>query len=669
MNNLSAKSGVFVSYVDEDEPIVDSLCSALARRGIAAWRAKAAIGAGDNWKREIRLAIQNGNSFLACFSNQLGRRRRSYMYDELMIAVDELRRRPPDRAWFIPVRLEPCEIPEIPIGGGDTLTALHFVDLFDDWTRGVDAIARTIHAASRENRDTDMGSRIAAKLIAAGLSSSDPIDREIAIRNLQEVMPLSDDAKSALEVQLLREDNPRVLERVADALATLGEEVVGDLCEMLDRHVKDPVRYSTGIRAVVVLERMGKIAEQAIPQLAAVLRLNPYEQDPEAAVELLGRLGEAAVPTLLELAVETHIRMRAFRALAQAGDAAAPAVPILVAALEDWDPMTKSVAAGALGKIRTNPELSVPALARATYASSDGDPSWPGSSAAWALGEYGEAAAPAIPTLISHVSHAAAYDDDYADNDDHLGEAAAETLGKIGKPALQPLLELLPTANELTAKRCAIALGIIGPEAYQAIPQLCRLADQSSDPHEKLIAAIGRIGVWSDMVQTTLLRCLKLLDEHPFARAFEEALSVATKFGSRAAPLLSAALPHIGEWNGERDKRVIALTISIGEPAIPELTKIIEPRLDGSWNFRRGHDLWNSIICLAAIATAHPAARPLVAQLSRDDDWEIRYSVAKGLDRGASNGRLDDWSRAILNRLAADSDRSTRITALQALSE
>ena len=43
------------------------------------------------------------------------------MSEELKIAIEELHRRPVDKVWFIPVKLNECEIPNIDIGGDETL--------------------------------------------------------------------------------------------------------------------------------------------------------------------------------------------------------------------------------------------------------------------------------------------------------------------------------------------------------------------------------------------------------------------------------------------------------------------------------------------------------------------------------------------------------------------
>jgi GTP-binding protein EngB required for normal cell division len=59
------------------------------------------------------------------------------MNEEVTLAIDELRLRPTDRSWFIPIRLDNSSIPVRPIGGGETLSDIQWVDLWADWDHGI----------------------------------------------------------------------------------------------------------------------------------------------------------------------------------------------------------------------------------------------------------------------------------------------------------------------------------------------------------------------------------------------------------------------------------------------------------------------------------------------------------------------------------------------------
>ena len=63
------------------------------------------------------------------------------------MAVGELRQRWPQVPWLIPVRLDDCEIPDLDLGGGRTLSSLEPADLFGAGT--ADALGRLVDAVSR----------------------------------------------------------------------------------------------------------------------------------------------------------------------------------------------------------------------------------------------------------------------------------------------------------------------------------------------------------------------------------------------------------------------------------------------------------------------------------------------------------------------------------------
>ena len=142
--------GVFISYVSENIEIVNRLCHELKAHGIEVWRDREDIPPGHRWKQEIRRAIQQGTFFMACFSKEYNEREKTYMNEELTIAIDELRQRPIEQAWFIPVKLNECEIPDRDIGGGETLQDLQYVKLYEDWDVNLQRILKIVQPASSE---------------------------------------------------------------------------------------------------------------------------------------------------------------------------------------------------------------------------------------------------------------------------------------------------------------------------------------------------------------------------------------------------------------------------------------------------------------------------------------------------------------------------------------
>ena len=141
---------VFISYIRENIEIVDRLYQELDSRGIQVWLDRNDIDPGSRWEQAIRRAIQQGAFFIACFSKEYNAREKTYMNEELTIAIEELRQHPTDRIWFIPVKLNECEIPDRDIGGGKTLQAFQHVNLCEDWDGSIQRILRVVQPTSSE---------------------------------------------------------------------------------------------------------------------------------------------------------------------------------------------------------------------------------------------------------------------------------------------------------------------------------------------------------------------------------------------------------------------------------------------------------------------------------------------------------------------------------------
>src|ERR1041385_3515428 len=102
---------IFISYVREDFKTVDRLSIQLESYGLSVWLDREMIAPGVRWRDAIRHAIRSGDLFLACFSPAYAARERAFMNEELTLAIDELRLRPVDRTWFIPVLLGGGTVP------------------------------------------------------------------------------------------------------------------------------------------------------------------------------------------------------------------------------------------------------------------------------------------------------------------------------------------------------------------------------------------------------------------------------------------------------------------------------------------------------------------------------------------------------------------------------
>jgi hypothetical protein len=150
---------VFISYVREDAHHVDRLQHSLEAAGVLVWRDTIDLRPGEDWRTKIRRAItDDALVFIACFSQKSLARHRAYQNEELVLAIEQLRERSVEDPWFIPVRLDECDIPDRDIGGGRTLRSIHHVDLFGDrFDKGaeriIDAVSRILGEDTRRARD------------------------------------------------------------------------------------------------------------------------------------------------------------------------------------------------------------------------------------------------------------------------------------------------------------------------------------------------------------------------------------------------------------------------------------------------------------------------------------------------------------------------------------
>ncbi len=128
---------IFLAYVQEDLRHVQRLYRALARAGYDPWLDKRKLLPGQNWPRSIERAIGVSDFFIACFSPRSVSKRGAFQ-SELRYALDCAAKLPLDQVYFIPVRIEECDVP-------DRVTReIQYVDLFPDWEKGFQRVVSSI---------------------------------------------------------------------------------------------------------------------------------------------------------------------------------------------------------------------------------------------------------------------------------------------------------------------------------------------------------------------------------------------------------------------------------------------------------------------------------------------------------------------------------------------
>jgi hypothetical protein len=141
-----AERKVFISYLREDMPTIDRMATELRAAGIDVWIDRTDLTPGLPWKSGIRRAIRDGLYFIVCFSAAYAQRAKTYMNEEIRLAVAELRLMPPDQPWFIQVKLEPCKPPEFDIDAVHTSSGLQYIDFTQSWEIGMANLIKTIQS-------------------------------------------------------------------------------------------------------------------------------------------------------------------------------------------------------------------------------------------------------------------------------------------------------------------------------------------------------------------------------------------------------------------------------------------------------------------------------------------------------------------------------------------
>lgn len=301
----------FISYVHEDADHVDGLEAALEAAGIKVWRDKNNLGPGDDWKRVIRKAIQgNALAFIPCFSEAANEKDLSVMREEIHLAIEQYRLRPPDRPWILSVRFEDCEVPDYELTSTKTLTDLNWSNLFDkhypsEIVKLVERVKLLLGTAGGPAATTaavgDASARVRGTLIAGAVrdgvadpARSDEGDLQVRAEARKVVEGLRDrerfptkerpDAAAMLaRLQALTELTAPLIESVV-ALGAYGQpsraRVATDVVNSLARTAADP-RGEGSIALLNFLKlptsllmragSLGAVAEQNAPMLNAFI--------------------------------------------------------------------------------------------------------------------------------------------------------------------------------------------------------------------------------------------------------------------------------------------------------------------------------------------------------------------------------------------------------------
>lgn len=138
---------VFISFVEENAKLAEWIVNQLRSNGLDPWFSKdpGRIIPGDQWKQTLRQAIQDGGFYVPLFTKEWSERNRTVANEELTVAIEEARLRGLHRRWFVPVKIDATRLPDPNLGGGLSLSALHYVDFPQlGWERGLRSLMQAL---------------------------------------------------------------------------------------------------------------------------------------------------------------------------------------------------------------------------------------------------------------------------------------------------------------------------------------------------------------------------------------------------------------------------------------------------------------------------------------------------------------------------------------------
>lgn len=124
---------VFLSYVRQDRTVARELYQRLLSDGFDVWFGEEDLLPGQNWRSEMRRAMDTSDAVIICLSyNAMGGRINNKEY-ELVLDIAE---KQPESRLIIPLKLDESEVPE-------PLSHLHAVNLFE--AGGYERLVRALH--------------------------------------------------------------------------------------------------------------------------------------------------------------------------------------------------------------------------------------------------------------------------------------------------------------------------------------------------------------------------------------------------------------------------------------------------------------------------------------------------------------------------------------------
>jgi hypothetical protein len=401
------KSHVFISYVHDDAEIVSKFVSELESSGIPVWLDKTNILPGVRWQLAIKSAISSGSFFVACFSNNYWQRDKTYMNEELVLAIEELRLRSIDRIWFIPICFEETEIPDRPIGGGETLRSIQYIDLSKNWNDGIQRIINVINPEKENDENSVIIKKTRERIrklvdelgsygVRIEIAHNDLVNYgSTSVPALIEGLKVVPVPYGVIDVEWERQIHIiSILETIGNAARNSVPALIAYLKEVIDTY-NDPYNVNLTWKVVNCLCKIRD--EHAIPILLTIFE-KVVEVDNLSYYSGYYEIGSCIIPGMIELLNHRELLVRlnaclvigkndptkivemlpmiiyelknenvfAAKVLFELAKYSSSAVPELIKSLKSNNPKLRAASARALGRIGDNTFTTLEALKKSS---------------------------------------------------------------------------------------------------------------------------------------------------------------------------------------------------------------------------------------------------------------------------------------------------------------
>ncbi len=292
----------------------------------------------------------------------------------------------------------------------------------------------------------------------------------------------------------------------------------------------------------------------------------------------------------------------------QYGEDISRAIPSLLESLASPDPSIRRNAAFALGEMGSDAAPAVSALADALENDTDIEVR---RNAAFALGEIGS---PSLSHLMSMLN----------DSDSRIRRNVAAALVRIGKPAIPDLIRAMGSTDQILRRNAVGILGRIGPDARIAVPQLKQALN---DPDKAFCWTVKQAlkKIENDSPQD--MRA-KLRHADPAVRS-----SAAEALGDNEAAGPGAVKALIDCLNDDsaavRQEAAFALA-EIGAPAVEDLLQALQ---ENDAVTRK-----NAAFSLGEMGQAAVHALPALKNLLNDTDKQVRWCADIAIKKISGSG-------------------------------